>query len=196
MKLTSEFHKDTTKDGVHSICKECYAPNNARNNPLRRTVVCADGVKRRIMPSHLDYPHVAPRPAPTTTRFKPWAALRPYIHPELARIRRERTCRYAAADALEEAAKDGFVYIMHNSNYPWHVKIGHSRDPYKRLSEANVWCLDKEWKLKASRYFKNRIIAEGDIHRALDEFRAGGEFFEVSVSDAIQAMHRLADDDE
>lgn len=83
----------------------------------------------------------------------------------------------------------GAVYVMSHHALPGMVKVGKSRDPFARLSDANVWCPLKGWVLEFYEWFDDSRQAEFNVHVKLGlENRRGGEWFAVSVTQAIEEI--------
>ena len=119
-------------------------------------------------------------------------ALKPPLHPELIRIRAEQKTLYAAADKKEAAAKDGFVYIAYDDRDPGWVKIGHSRDPYKRIASANTWSRLDHIKLRHMVYCEDRAAVEKAIHQELAGHRYfKKEWFDVRPDAALALLQSI-----
>lgn len=106
----------------------------------------------------------------------------------LAKVRLAREQRYGTADALEAQERDGFVYAITHRYQNGLVKIGHARDPYKRLQQANCWCPQKLFRLHYAEMFGDRIVAEASVHKFLAGRQHIGEWFEVTPQMAVEAI--------
>lgn len=83
----------------------------------------------------------------------------------------------------------GAVYVITHDAFPGLVKVGRAKDPFKRLSNANVWCPNKDWHLLHYRFFSNARDAEFRTHAALGrERRLSGEWFLVHPEAAIHII--------
>lgn len=120
------------------------------------------------------------------------------LHKELDRIRDERKKLYEAADKKDAAKKDGFVYVILNPAKPDRVKIGHSRDPWTRLSEALTWDDQRAFILCDYVFFEQRERAETAVHSKLAHHRIRGvdgklgEWFRISPDHAISIINELS----
>ena len=73
--------------------------------------------------------------------------------------------------------------------------MGHSRDPERRLSHYNTGCPNREFKLEGYLYFKNRKIAERNVHYLLEDqgFHRKGEWFDCSAKYVIDMLGTIDD---
>jgi|TARA_R110000787_G_scaffold275767_1_gene384504 hypothetical protein len=125
----------------------------------RVTVVCSDGVRRRVSSTHPDYPGHNPNNV----------KLLKIINPLVQKLRDEDRKIYEESDNKQSKLTPGFVYVMsHPLMSPW-IKVGHSRDPDRRLSTYNTGCPKREYKLEGYEYFENRKEIEKNIHSRLDD---------------------------
>lgn len=154
-----------------------------KQNATRRTTVCSDGVKRVVYPSHPDYPG--------ERVLKPTKQIDPLI----AKLRAEDKAIYEASDNKQSLLKHGFVYVISNPAWQEWVKVGHSRDPERRLSSYNTGCPDRDYTLNGYVYFENRIEAEQTIHQSLEDgnFSRKGEWFNCPTQ---YVLTKLGDLDE
>jgi hypothetical protein len=88
----------------------------------------------------------------------------------------------------------GYVYIMsyHNSKK---YKIGHSLNPTTRASDMGGTLAPETPNLEA--YFwcsERRSDVERQAHEILKKFRSNGEWFIVSMDDAVKAIKKAATD--
>ena len=156
-------------------------------NSLRKTIVGSDGKKMRLAitdPLHPDY-----------NPDRHWSTLVPDLnitrqfpkntksiklpHPMLNKIREEDKEIYAVSDNKQSALKQGFVYVLSHPKFsPW-CKIGHSRDPERRLSTYNTGCPTRSYTLDGYEYFEDRVKIEEHIHNIVerDGYTRKGEWF-------------------
>ena len=89
------------------------------------------------------------------------------------------------------ATKAGFVYVITHPDKPSLCKIGHSINPYDRLSSANIWCERKAWELTACFYFPDRKAAEDEVHEHFKDRQLEGEWFQLLPHDAVTFLHTI-----
>jgi hypothetical protein len=157
-------------------------PETKQNyDKTRITVVCSDGETRRVSPTHPDYPG--------ERVIKPVKV----IDPMVAKLRQEDQALYAVSDNKQSLLKHGFVYVISNPAWSSWVKVGHSRDPERRLSSYNTGCPERDYTLDGYIYFEKRLDAEQKIHQALKEdgFLNKGEWFKCSPSYALIKLGEL-----
>lgn len=151
----------------------------------RVKVVCSDGVTRRVSPTHPEYPYYTPN------NVKIYKTLDPLIQ----KLRDEDKKLYEVSDNKQSLLVAGFVYVISHLKFlPW-VKVGHSRDPERRLSGYNTGCPNREFKLEGYLYFKNRKIAERNVHYLLEDqgFHRKGEWFDCSAKYVIDMLGTIDD---
>lgn len=108
---------------------------------------------------------------------------------EMAKVKVERHEAYNDADQHEAAIREGFVYVITHRYLGGRVKIGHARDPHKRLQQANCWCPQKLFRLAYAELFGDRLVAEASVHKFLEGRRHEGEWFEVTPQMAVEAIN-------
>ena len=89
----------------------------------------------------------------------------------------------------------GYVYVMHVAgDGPFHVKIGHSKDPLRRLRQlSSLFSSINAPRLVCAEFAEDRFQAEKEVHRALKDFRhEGKELFVCSVETAIRTVKAAA----
>jgi hypothetical protein len=168
-KVNGKYKKDNPKT------KKAY-------NALRKTIICSDGVKRRAYPTHPQHPDYNP-----DIHWSDLLGLTPKIvksveesHPMLEKLREEDKDIYSESDNTQSGLKEGFVYVLsHPKFFPW-CKVGHSRDPERRLSTYNTGCPTRSYTLDGYEYFKDRKSVENYIHNLLESkgYQRKGEWFE------------------
>jgi hypothetical protein len=94
-------------------------------------------------------------------------------------------------NTLTTGVREGFVYVMTNNAWPGFVKIGRAVDPEDRLASFQVADPLRGYELRYYRFFPDRYAAEAAAHMALGEARLSGEWFAVSVEEAINVVKRL-----
>jgi hypothetical protein len=88
----------------------------------------------------------------------------------------------------------GFIYIITHPDYPFSCKIGFSKEPRQRVSQANIWCPLAGYNLEEMVYFDDVKLAEYTLHKLLDDRRhEHGEWFNLSPEEALQEILKLRD---
>lgn len=87
-----------------------------------------------------------------------------------------------------------YVYIIHQADKIDPIKIGLTNSLFGRLQTIQT---GSPYPLKWSEAYKfaNKKIArdvEREAHRACDEYRMEGEWFDLSIRDGLNAIHRAA----
>lgn len=80
--------------------------------------------------------------------------------------------------------KEGYVYVVSNPAWPGYVKIGSAIDVGDRLRSFQTSDPFRSYELQGWRFFNDRLVAEYDIHRFLDTYRVGGEWFKLDAERA------------
>lgn len=173
------------------MTKQKYYKDNPETkrkyNKTRRTVVCSDGIKRQVVPSHPDYPEH--NTYEYTRTLKSTNLL-------VQKLRDEDRKIYESSDNKQIKLKPGFVYVIsHPLMSPW-IKVGHSRDPDRRLSTYNTGCPKREYKLEGYQYFEDRKVVEGDIHLRLDQegFPRKSEWFNCPSQYVLDILGEISYD--
>ena len=146
---------------------------------LRKTTVCSDGVKRQLVITNPEHPDYNPDRHWSTLVSDFTSKSVKEIHPMLNKIREEDKEIYAVSDNKQSALKQGFVYVLSHPKFsPW-CKIGHSRDPERRLSTYNTGCPTRSYTLEGYEYFEDRVKIEEHIHNIVerDGYPRKGEWF-------------------
>ena len=146
---------------------------------LRKTIVCSDGVKRQLVITNPEHPDYNPDRHWSTLVSDFTSKSVKEIHPMLNKIREEDKEIYAVSDNQQSALKQGFVYVLSHPKFsPW-CKIGHSRDPERRLSTYNTGCPTRSYTLDGYEYFEDRVKIEEHIHNIVerDGYPRKGEWF-------------------
>ena len=114
-----------------------------------------------------------------------------FEHPELSRIRSQRSRTYRALDKRDEKSSDGFVYIVEDRDNPGVLKIGKSRDPVRRLAGAQTFIYRANLYLVHAKYFTNMHMAEKLIHTKLSTHRDDREWFHVDSMTALRTLQEI-----
>ena len=152
----------------------------------RVTVVCSDGVRRRVSPTHPDYPGHNPNNV----------KLLKSVDPLIQSLREEDKKLYEVSDNKQTKLTPGFVYVVsHPLMSPW-IKVGHSRDPDRRLSTYNTGCPKRSYKLEGYQYFEDRKAVEDDVHLRLDQegFSRKSEWFNCSSQYVLDILGEMSHD--
>lgn len=104
-----------------------------------------------------------------------------YIRQSLLRI------KYKWNGKSAKGIKEGYVYVITHPKLEG-VKIGSAIDVDKRLSQYNVCCPRKEFKLYTYIFSMDRAELETVIHTKLQEDRLEGEWFAVCPKDAKELL--------
>jgi hypothetical protein len=116
--------------------------------------------------------------------------LLPEYEEVLGRIRFERATRYAASDREESRDYAGFIYAI--QDWSGATKIGRSRDPIKRLGDANTWCpFGNYFVLRMAAFTENAAAAEREVHRRLRKFRRSGEWFVAPLQEIERTIRKV-----
>lgn len=113
------------------------------------------------------------------------------------KVRKSATRLYDAGQRFEKVAseeltdRDGFVYVISNPAWPRHAKIGRAYDPESRVRGYQTGCPNRSYELRHAVYFRDAHKAEAEMHARLEPFRASGEWFEIEVAHAINAINTL-----
>ena len=142
-------------------------------NLTRRTVVCLDGVTRRVYPTHPDYPgnHLM---TVTEVRERHWS--------EIEAVHNYRT-----------GVAEGFVYIVTNPAWPGWVKIGSAIDPVDRTRSYHTGSPYRDYELQAYAYSDNRRELEATVHADAADVRGMGEWFDMTIEEAIATINQHAE---
>ena len=176
-------HDDQPWSKVNGKYKRDNPETKRAFNSLRKTIVGSDGKKMRLAitdPLHPDYSpdrHWSTL-VPDLTVRKLTKFIKP-LHPMLNKIREEDKEIYSTSDNKQSALKQGFVYVLSHPKFsPW-CKVGHSRDPERRLSTYNTGCPTRSYTLNGYEYFEDRVKIEEHIHNIVerDGYPRKGEWF-------------------
>jgi hypothetical protein len=169
--------ESATVGRTHTNCRKCGVAlasevNWSLGNVRKRYYICkpCDHRKRR--------------PPPTTTTV--------HVKPTLPAIDRDPQ-RARSYDELR--SKHGYVYVMVNQAWPQYVKIGSAGDLNKRLAQFNTGTPWRDYEMRAYVYADDRLKAEARVHEMLHEFRAGGEWFNTDLREAVECLEEVEDFD-
>lgn len=103
---------------------------------------------------------------------------------------------YSDADALYGALRSGFVYVITNPAWPGWTKVGHSRDPLRRLDSYQTGAPERDYALHGYCYFTDRVDAEKEIHSRLSMLDPipSGEWFGVSPPNCLAIVREVAEE--
>ena len=94
----------------------------------------------------------------------------------------------SAIKARNANKDDGFTYTLTHPLWP-EIKIGYTYNPPSRLSQFNTCCPHRLFSMPyISTYLKDAKLAEEAIHETLKEYRADGEWFNVSLEIATKTI--------
>lgn len=86
---------------------------------------------------------------------------------------------------------ESFIYVLQNPAYPGYVKIGHARDPQKRLNTYNVGCPFGQYTFAALIPVHDAPAAEAWAHRMVRRHAVRGEWFQVHADDAVNLLKHM-----
>lgn len=84
---------------------------------------------------------------------------------------------------------DAYIYVIGTADGP--LKIGYARDPEERLSALQTGTADKLILFRKVRHPRAQVV-ESRVHKALRSHRHNGEWFVVSVDQALQTIEDQA----
>lgn len=79
-----------------------------------------------------------------------------------------------------DSSREGFVYIIRASGTN-RIKIGHSKDPEKRLASLTSPQMPFDLELVYKRWFIDAYALEQHIHKIFCRYRVKGEWFEIPI---------------
>lgn len=79
-----------------------------------------------------------------------------------------------------DSSREGFVYIIRASGTN-RIKIGHSKDPEKRLASLTSPQMPFDLELVYKRWFIDAYALEQHIHKIFRRYRVKGEWFEIPI---------------
>jgi hypothetical protein len=71
------------------------------------------------------------------------------------------------------------------------VKIGSAADYEKRLRSYQTGDPFRAYELRGFAYYPNRVLAESRVHTALKDRQVSGEWFRVSVEEALRCIRTV-----
>ena len=138
-------------------------------------------------------------------RFTSWKAVKyptVYVKPEpidpiLLKLRKQDKAIYAESDNKQSILTEGFVYVMTHPKLGTWSKVGHSRDPQRRLSGYNTGCPYREYVLHGFEFFSDRKKVEKDIHSILENegLMRQGEWFQCPPEYIIEKLRVLVNEE-
>ncbi|AFQ22235.1 hypothetical protein My1_076 [Pectobacterium phage My1] len=85
--------------------------------------------------------------------------------------------------------KEGFVYLMQDSERPEYIKLGKSKEPERRLSEANCFSPNKSFKMLRVFFYEDALAVEAELHRKYSEYCTSGEWFRsINLPEVIEYL--------
>jgi len=114
----------------------------------------------------------------------------PFVYPQEHEKRLKSAGRSveSAIKARNANKDDGFTYTLTHPLWP-EIKIGYTYNPPSRLSQFNTCCPHRLFSMPyISTYLKDAKLAEEAIHETLKEYRADGEWFNVSLEIATKTI--------
>lgn len=130
--------------------------------------------------------------------FKNWSEVRAQTPVEIVAedIEAEDGLAYDYADFIQSQKKPGFVYVITNPAWPEWVKIGHSRNPARRLDNYQTGAPARDYELHGYVYFSDRYTAEHEIHERVRpiSYQSEGEWFMVDVGVAMDIVSEVSED--
>lgn len=156
-------------------------------NATRKTVVCSDGMKRRIRPGHPDYPkrtgYYSKDNPETKKRANDRRAKGRITHQhrsleegpraplpdDVAKLRHLKRMYYRRnwRSRLADLNKGGWVYVISNPAFPGWLKVGMTDDYVKRLTQLNTGDPGRAYHYEMLAHFDDRATAEQEAHKHL-----------------------------
>ena len=94
---------------------------------------------------------------------------------------------------IEESVTEGFIYVISNPAWPGTVKIGCAIDVESRLKGFQTGSPARDYRLEHAIYTSDRRATEKVLHQLFDGHRMQGEWFAISVDDAIEMLDEYAE---
>ena len=112
------------------------------------------------------------------------------VDPLLDKLRKEDKAIYAESDNKQSLLTEGFVYVIIHPKFGVWSKVGHSRDPERRLSSYNTGCPKREYELVGYELAKDRMELEKKVHGVLEAegFPRQGEWFNCPPEYALEII--------
>jgi hypothetical protein len=79
---------------------------------------------------------------------------------------------------------EGYVYVISHPEIRG-LKIGETSDPESRLAQYQMYHSNPAFRFEGLFFFGDRQVAEKEIHRLLREKNISGEWFDLTVEEAI-----------
>ena len=114
------------------------------------------------------------------------------VSPQLLAVRERNRDDISRFNNKQSTNPEGYLYIVTNPSWPDMVKIGCAIDPYDRARSYQTYSPLRDYKLEAVVYSPNRRSLESNVHAELGSDRVGGEWFKLSLEDAITVMTQVA----
>lgn len=95
------------------------------------------------------------------------------------------------AASYESTHRNGFVYAITNPAWPEAVKIGRACDPEARLASYQTNSPHRDYQLEHTVYFHDCYSAERELHARLESRRLNGEWFRLTVDEAVDQINQL-----
>jgi hypothetical protein len=97
----------------------------------------------------------------------------------------------ALAVSMESIDKRGFIYAVTHPSWAMAVKIGRAYCPIRRLASFQTGCPRRAYQLEHAVYFHDSHEAERAIHEQIGHLRLEGEWFAVTVDEAINTINLI-----
>lgn len=85
--------------------------------------------------------------------------------------------------SFSSKGKEGFVYMITDTTRYGYYKIGKSKEPERRLTEANCFSPFKSFKLVRMYFSQDALRLESQLHKYFAEDRVSGEWFHSSIEE-------------
>lgn len=83
---------------------------------------------------------------------------------------------------------EGWIYVVTNPAWRGFCKIGKTIDKKERIATMQTYSPLRDYKVEHYMYFNNALQIEKEIHNKLKDFRAEGEWFNISTEYAHRAI--------
>lgn len=104
---------------------------------------------------------------------------------------RERLAQIGLTQSGDKRPKrlDGYVYVLTNEAFPGRVKIGISYDPDARLAQFETGS-PIPYKMEYTARSMSAAHTEQCVHFLLADYHVRGEWFRITVAEAVEAIER------
>ena len=118
------------------------------------------------------------------------------VDPRLLKIREQDKAIYAESDNKHSLLKDGVVYVISNKAWEEWCKVGHTRQPDRRLSSYNTGCPFRDYEIHGYEFFKDRMKIEKYIHFFLKQkgIKRKNEWYKCTPEYVLEKLKGLTNE--